>query len=106
MLMVGGMPADYAAIATSHIDAVMRDAILELYRSAVDIGARWEPAMEHVRCPTLAIWPADDPYVDIRFGERLAARTDGRLLRLTGGHWWPVTRPAEVAQALTDFWRR
>jgi pimeloyl-ACP methyl ester carboxylesterase len=103
-LVASGLPPDYAAGAVARIDAVMKDAILKLYRSAVDIGARWEPALENVHCPALVIWAVDDPFVDARFGERAASRFGGRLLRLDGGHSWPVTRPAEVARALSEFW--
>ncbi len=104
-LVQSGMPRDYAAAAVARVDAVMKAAILKLYRSATDIGARWEPAMHDVRCPTLVIWAVDDPFVDARFGERAAERLQGRLLRLDGGHFWPVARPLEVAKALNEFWR-
>ena len=103
-LVASGLRPDYAADTVARVDAVMKDAILKLYRSAVDIGARWEPSLENVRCPTLVIWAVDDPFVDARFGERAASRLGAHLVRLDGGHHWPVARAAEVARALTEFW--
>jgi pimeloyl-ACP methyl ester carboxylesterase len=105
-LAAAGVPPEHAGEVAARIDAVMKDCILRLYRSAVAIGERWQPAMHAVRGPTLAVWAADDPFVDLRFGERLAARVGGTLLRLDGGHWWPLARPGEVAEALAAFWAR
>jgi hypothetical protein len=39
------------------------------------------------------------------FGERLAKRTGAALeMFADSGHWWPVTKPAEVAAALQSHW--
>jgi pimeloyl-ACP methyl ester carboxylesterase len=106
-LASAGVPADDARETAARIDARMKDCILKLYRSAVDVRFRWSPALDQVRVPTLAIGAADDPFADgAYFGKRLAARVGGTLLEVDGGHWWPLARPAEVAAALTDHWRR
>jgi len=105
VLEEAGAPAADAAAAASHIDDTMRAAILALYRSAVTVGAEWQPSVEANQRPALALWATDDPYVPVRYGERLAARVGGPLVLLEGcGHWWPLQRPAEVAAALEDFW--
>ncbi len=105
MFVESGIPADAAAVTASGIDDTMRSSILALYRSAVTVGAEWQPAVEGNSVPAMALWATDDPYVDIRYGSRLAARVRGPLVRLEGcGHWWPLQRPADVAAALESFW--
>ena len=84
----------------ARVDERMKDAILRLYRSATDVSARWAPDLDAIRCPALVVWPVDDPFVDRRFGVRLAERLGADLLEVDGGHWWPATHPAEVAAAL------
>jgi pimeloyl-ACP methyl ester carboxylesterase len=105
-LAAAGVPLDAAEETARHIDATMKDAILRLYRSAIHVGAEWQPDVERVTKPALIIWSKGDPYVDPRFGERLAARVRGELLLLDCGHWWPLERPDEVAAALERFWAR
>jgi pimeloyl-ACP methyl ester carboxylesterase len=105
-LVAGGLPRAYAAEAVGRVDDRMKDAILRLYRSAVDVSPRWSPGLDAVRCPALVIWPTDDPFVERRFGARLAERLHADLLELDGGHWWPVSHPAEVAAALERLWQK
>jgi pimeloyl-ACP methyl ester carboxylesterase len=81
-----------------------KQTILDLYRSAVDIGAEWQPDLEQVEVPALVIWGREDPYVPLAFGEALARRMKGDLVVLECGHWWPFERPAETAEALLAHW--
>lgn len=105
MFVASGIPAPEAAATAARIDARMKTCILSLYRSAVDIGAEWQPGVERVTRPGLVFWGVDDPFGALRFGERLAARVGGTLVALEGcGHWWPSIRPAEAAAALERFW--
>lgn len=103
-LVGGGLPRSYAEAAVARFDATMKDAILRLYRSAVDVNPRWAPDLDAIRCPALVVWPVDDPFVERRFGQRLADRIHADLLEVDGGHWWPITHPAEVAAALESLW--
>jgi pimeloyl-ACP methyl ester carboxylesterase len=104
-LVGGGVPADVAPAVVSHIDARMKDCILRLYRSAVNVGEEWEAGVANVRRPALVLWGRDDPFVAPQFAERLAARVRGRLHFFEGcGHFWPHERPAETAAALEEFW--
>ena len=85
----------------------MKRCILELYRSAVTVGAEWQPGVEAVagRFPALILWGRNDVFVGPEFGERAAARLNGRLLLFDdSGHWWPLTKPAETAAALESLW--
>jgi pimeloyl-ACP methyl ester carboxylesterase len=78
--------------------------ILELYRSAVEIGPEWQPDLERIEVPALVIWGRDDPYVPLPWGERLAERMRAELVVLDCGHWWPYERPRETAAALQALW--
>lgn len=105
VLEEAGVPYEAALAAAARIDDTMRSSILALYRSAVTVGAEWQPAVEQNQRPCLALWATDDPYVDARYGERLADRAGGRCVLLEGcGHWWPAQRPDEVAAILSSFW--
>jgi pimeloyl-ACP methyl ester carboxylesterase len=89
----------------AHIDDTMKDCILKLYRSAKDGFAEWHDAVDSITRPGLVFWGNNDPYVAGEFGERLAKRTGARLLLFDdSGHWWPVTKPREVAGALESLW--
>jgi pimeloyl-ACP methyl ester carboxylesterase len=105
-LVAGGLSREYASAAVDRVDERMKDAILRLYRSAIDVSPRWAPDLDAIRCPALVVWPVDDPFVDRRFGVRLAERLHAELLEVDGGHWWPATHPAEVAAALERLWRK
>jgi pimeloyl-ACP methyl ester carboxylesterase len=101
-----GVPAADAAGVVACIDARMRECILGLYRSAVNVGEEWEDGVAAITRPGLILWAREDPYVDPRFAERLAARVRGTLQFLDGcGHFWPYERPAEAAAALERFWQ-
>lgn len=99
------MPREDARIVASHMDDRMKACILGLYRSAIDLGADWADDLSRIGCPVMVLWSRDDPYVEPRFAERLAARVRGELVFLEGcGHWWPYERPTEAAAALERFW--
>ena len=105
-LAAGGVPAEDARAMAAHVDERMKECILALYRSAVHVGDEWEDGVARITRPALILWSRDDPYVALRFAERLAARVRGELVFLEGcGHHWPLERPAEAAAALERFWR-
>jgi pimeloyl-ACP methyl ester carboxylesterase len=100
-----GIPLEAAQDTASRVDDTMRDCILRLYRSAVRVGEEWQPGVERITRPALILWSANDPFVSLEFGKRLASRVRGELVVFEGcGHWWPYERPAEVAAALERFW--
>jgi pimeloyl-ACP methyl ester carboxylesterase len=100
-----GFPSALAATEASFIDDTVKDAILRLYRSAVDVGREWSPAMDGFDRPTVVFAGADDPYVGTDVGERMARRLGARFVPFAGcGHWWPVARAAETAAELGRLW--
>lgn len=90
----------------SAVDETMRTCILGLYRSAIDVGREWQPAVDALgaRRPAAIIWGRDDQYAPVAMGERLARRTGGRLHVLECGHFWPVAQPEAAAAVLTELW--
>jgi pimeloyl-ACP methyl ester carboxylesterase len=90
-----------------HITDDMKRCILSLYRSAVNVGAEWQPGVEAIggRFPALVCWGRDDPVITPDIGERLAQRLHATLRMFDdSGHWWPYTRPKETAAALEECW--
>jgi pimeloyl-ACP methyl ester carboxylesterase len=99
-----GVPHDAAIAIGRQLDRTMADCILALYRSAIDVGKEWQPELEKVDLPSMVIWGREDPYVPLKYGERLAERMHGELVVLECGHWWPFERPRETAEALERLW--
>ena len=104
-LVAAGVPAADAARAGGKVDATMKQCILNLYRSAVNVGAEWEDDLRRVSAPGLVLWGEKDPYASVDFGARLAEKTRARFVPFAGGsHWWQLERPAEVAAELERHW--
>jgi pimeloyl-ACP methyl ester carboxylesterase len=99
-----GMPEAIAREITERIDDRMKAAILPLYRSAVNVGKEWGPALDGVSRPGLLIWGEKDQYMPTDFAKRMAERTGAKLVVLPGGHWWPAQFPRETAEALEAHW--
>jgi pimeloyl-ACP methyl ester carboxylesterase len=102
-LVENGVPRGYAERNAWLVDG-NKDCILRLYRSAIKIGEEWQPDLERVEVPSMVIWGKDDPYVELRWGERLADRMNAELVVLDCAHWWPYERPRETAEALLRHW--
>lgn len=99
------MPPEIATQVAHRWDATYKDSVLRLYRSAVHVGAQWEPGLKGITSPTLIFWGAEDPSTPALFAQRLAEAVDGaRVVLLDAWHWTPLQRPAEVAQALEVHW--
>jgi pimeloyl-ACP methyl ester carboxylesterase len=100
-----GFPSALAATEASFINDTVKDAILRLYRSAVDVGREWAPALEGFDRPAVVFAGADDPYVVPEVGERLARRLGARFVAFEScGHWWPVARVTDTAAELRRLW--
>jgi pimeloyl-ACP methyl ester carboxylesterase len=106
-LLDAGIPANYAHEAAARIDDRMKDSILKLYRSAVNVGIEWEGDLSRINAPGLVLWGEQDPYVTPDFGSRLAHRANAEFISYPNcGHWWQQQRPADVAADLQAFWAK
>ena len=100
-----GVPPEGAAMMAAGIDDTMKDCILKLYRSAVNVGAEWGPDIAKAPKTGMLLWGVDDPYMQVKHAEYVARQTGARLVRLENtGHWWPLQRPDEAAKALEEHW--
>lgn len=99
------VPEELAEEMAGRVDGPMRDSILRLYRSAVTMGAEWEPDLAQVSAPSLVFWGASDPACPIEFGRRLgAALRATKVAELDCNHWTVLQKPAEVAALLEAHW--
>lgn len=106
-LQAAAVPAKDAAEAADHVDDLMKQCILKLYRSALNVGAEWEDGLARIPPGGLVLWGEDDPYAAASFGARLAERTGARFRSFAGcGHWWQLQRPDEIAAELRSLWGR
>jgi len=100
-----GVPAGHAEEMASHLDRTMGEAILGLYRSAVDIGTEWGPGIDSIEGPGLVLESRLDPFRSPDRAVRLAERTGARLAELPEcGHFWMLQDPEGVAAVIRDFW--
>ena len=105
-LAAGGAGPELAAIQARHIDARMAECIVQLYRSAIDVGAEWQPAVDAMpHRPAMVFHGADDAFVPVEIGTRLADRLGAELIVFPDtGHWWAWERARDTAAALIRLW--
>jgi pimeloyl-ACP methyl ester carboxylesterase len=101
----GGVPQDSVDIIAGQVDDTMKDCILKLYRSAVNVGTEWWPDLKNIPTRGMLIWGVDDPYMAVSYAEALAKEIGANLVKLQGiGHWWPLQAPDQAAAALEEHW--
>lgn len=106
VLVQRGVPSDYARNAADRMDALMKECILKLYRSALEVGTEWEDDLAHITSPGLILWGELDPLRRAGSIDASCDESSARTLVFAGcGHWWPIQRPSETAAALLDHWR-
>jgi pimeloyl-ACP methyl ester carboxylesterase len=105
-LIEQGVPEAEAAETSRHVDPVMKDCILRLYRSARNVFAEWESDLVNIRAAGLVLWGENDPFAEPRFADQMGEQTRAnRVVRLPDcGHWWQSQRPDETAAALIQHW--
>jgi len=87
------------------IDETMKDSILRLYRSAVNLGNDWEDGLSGSKSSNLIIWGARDPFTQISFGHKLGeAMNATNVIELDCGHYTLLQKPEEFARALIVHW--
>lgn len=102
-----GVPAEIAPAMAARVDERMKQVILSLYRSALHVGQEWQPELAKITSPGLVFWGEHDEACPIRFAGELADDTHAeRVLKLDCGHWTPLQKSREVAEALTAHWAR
>jgi pimeloyl-ACP methyl ester carboxylesterase len=100
-----GVPKPAAVDLASRVDRTMADCILELYRSAVDVGKEWGSDFVDIAAPGLVLAPSDDPFLSEATARAGADRAGARTEKLDGvGHWWMLQDPARGARVLEGFW--
>ncbi|GAA4550257.1 alpha/beta hydrolase [Pseudonocardia xishanensis] len=103
-----GLPDVIARHFAEHIDEVMGDCILRLYRSAAqptmaNLGA--DLSLASARPGLAVIAEADHNVGDIEMRARAAARAGAQVARLDGlDHWWMAENPRRAADVLRVFW--
>ena len=104
-LTAAGIPADKVGVIVAALDDTMKDCILKLYRSAVDVGNEWGPDLPKAPKTGMLLWGVDDPYMQVKHAEYVGRVTGAKMFRLENtGHWWPLQRPDEAAKALEEHW--
>ena len=75
-----GVPEEPALDLASHLDRSMADCILDLYRSAVDVGRQWGPDFAAIPAPGLVIIPSEDPFLSAASATKAAARAGAKTV--------------------------
>ena len=75
-----GVPGEPALDLASHINRTMAECILDLYRSAVDVGRQWGPEFAAIPAPGLVILPSEDPFLSAASATKAAARADAKTV--------------------------
>ncbi|KAA0020644.1 alpha/beta hydrolase [Salinicola corii] len=100
-----GVPIDEARATVARIDDTMKHCILQLYRSAVNVGAEWEPRLTEMSAPSLIFWGQHDSTTPVEYADRLQKAIDAPdILKLECGHFTPIQCPQAIAAALEDHW--
>ena len=105
LLAAVGVPAHDSEAMAAAIDTTMGQAILDLYRSATDIGNRWGPGIDQIAVRSLLVESMQDPFRNPERVVRLAGRIDATVVELPdAGHFWMLDSTDAAATAIADFW--
>ncbi len=108
-LVGGGMPASLAKGEVPHIDKVMRQSILKLYRSAngLRFEGPWVDDLAKLPRKGQVFWGATDVFVRLAVAERFARKWDFPLhVEQGAGHWACYERASQFANILKAHWSR
>jgi pimeloyl-ACP methyl ester carboxylesterase len=100
-----GVPHDAAVSLAGQIDETMTGCILDLYRSAVDVGREWGPDFHDIPKPGLVVLAVDDALGSPERIREAGQRAGARVVELEGvAHWWMLQDPMLAAATFGDFW--
>jgi pimeloyl-ACP methyl ester carboxylesterase len=99
-----GVPHE-RALKMAGLDRTMADCILDLYRSATDVGHEWAPDFHDIPKPGLVLVPSDDAFLSKDGATAAATRAGATVAALDGvGHWWMLQDPARGVSVIEEFW--
>jgi len=102
---MAGVGHDDAVDLAGHVDETMAQCILDLYRSATNVGKEWGPDFHDIPAPGLVVVPSEDPFLSADSARMAAERAGARVASLEGlGHWWMLQDPARGAATIQEFW--
>ena len=106
-----GLPPAFVEGMYSHFDAGSRRAVLRLYRATDDLGgdlSRSAETFRALKAPTLVVWGARDPYVDVRFAEAQREVFPAAVVHIfeDSGHWPHADNPERFAAVVVPFLRQ
>ena len=106
LLTAVGVPAEDAPAMAAALDQTMVDCILDLYRSATDLGRDW--GHHGQASPNGLVIAGDADLLGNVDKSRATAEALGAEVAIIegGGHWWPLDSPEAGARALESFWSR
>jgi pimeloyl-ACP methyl ester carboxylesterase len=105
LLAAGGVPSEHATDLAGHVDSTMTACILDLYRSATEVGQEWAPDFRAVGPPGLVLIASDDPFLSQDLARSAAETAGATTAELAGlGHWWMLQDPDRAATTLESFW--
>ncbi|HEX5634882.1 MAG TPA: alpha/beta hydrolase [Gemmatimonadales bacterium] len=102
-----GLPAAFIDRMYDDFDSGTKRAVLRLYR-ATEPGrnaARLQAALRPLDRPTLVVWGAADPYIDVSFAERQRETFPSAQVHVLpeSGHWPFADDPERVASLVVPF---
>lgn len=104
LLAAVGVPEEDAAGMVAALDDTMVGCILDLYRSAANIGRDWGHKGPAARQGSVLVGAAD-PLGDVARSRAVATSLGAEFATIEGaGHWWPLQSAAAGARALEGFW--
>ena len=104
---ISGVPHDEAVAMASAVDETMARCILDLYRSAVNVGKEWHPDFRDIPAPGLVVVPDGDPFLNADHARSAGSRAGADVAELEGvGHWWMLQEPGKGAAVVQAFWAR
>jgi pimeloyl-ACP methyl ester carboxylesterase len=100
-----GIPLEASIELNRAVDRTMADCILDLYRSAMNVGKEWGPDFRDIPKPGRIIVASEDTFLNADHARESAKHAGATVVDLDGfGHWWMLQDPERGAALLEEFW--